>query len=294
MTRKILIVGTVRNVARTLARDIARIDSALSEDFERSYFFVESDSSDRTLEELYQLQKVYKDVTFVTLGKLQDKIPERIERIRYCRQQYVLKIRDCQPSEKWDYVLVCDLDGINNILKSNYIQSCFISPPPWSACFPVQTHGYYDLYALRHSVWMPHNIFTYVKQFESQVVKEIGGTTKLFASFREYLAIDKIKRNHFYSKMLKLQNRPEWIRVESAFGGLGLYVAESFMTHDYTCLNLEKEVYSEHIDLHASMIQDGSELYINPQFLNSSWNSYSLNRHFVFRLYRRLGWKLRG
>jgi hypothetical protein len=294
MSQKILIVGTVRNVQKNLARDIALIDSSLPRDFEKSYFLVESDSSDDTIDTLYKLQRKYKNLSFVALGELQNVIPDRIERIRYCRQQYVTRIRESQAKENWDYVLVCDLDGINNILKPRDIQSCFNSPLTWSGCFPVQTHGYYDLYALRHPVWMPHNIFTHIRKLEHQVNVKFQENHKNLGSLREYLEKDNIKRKYFYSKMLKLQYRTEWIKVDSAFGGLGLYSANSFIRHDYTYLGLEKEVYSEHIDLHVSMRKDGLELYINPQFLNSSWNSYNLNRHFIFRLYRRLGLRSRS
>ena len=44
--RKLLIVGTVRNVERTLARDIVRINSALGDSWQKSFHFVESDSSE--------------------------------------------------------------------------------------------------------------------------------------------------------------------------------------------------------------------------------------------------------
>ncbi len=292
--QRILIVGTVRNVEKTLARDVSIIDSALKENWSKSYYFVESDSTDKSGEELERLKNKYTDVSFVCLGNLQTVIPNRIERIRHCRQVYVDKIRESLGQEKWDFVLICDLDGINNALKSDYLESCFDSPITWDACFPVQTHGYYDLFALRHPIWMPQNIFTHVKSLEKKVSSKFERNPKPLDNLKKYLEIDRIKRDHFYSKMLKLQNRPEWISVNSAFGGLGVYKAEIFLNHDYTYLGLEEETYSEHIDLHFSMVNSGLKLYINPKFINSSWNSYNLNRHFIVRLYRRLGLRLRS
>ncbi len=293
-SRRILIVGTVRNVGKTLADDISVIDAAFSEEWSKSFFFVESDSTDNSREELERIQQKYSNVSFLSLGDLQTLLPDRIERIRYCRQEYVKKIRETLKQEKWDFVLVCDLDGINNVLKPESIDSCFKTSVSWDACFPVQTHGYYDLFALRHSVWMPYNIFTQVKSLEASAASKFEQNPKPLDFLRKYLEIDKIKRDHFYSKMLRLQKRPEWIPVKSAFGGLGLYKAEIFLKHDYTFLSLEEETYSEHIDLHFSMVSSGLRLYINPKFINSSWNSYNLNRHFIFRLYRRLGLRLRS
>ena len=292
--RKILVVGTVRNVGSKLFRDIERIDKALGDSWIRSFHLIESDSTDDTLIILQELEKSHYDFSYESLGRLSNEIPSRIERIRYCRERYIEKIRQTYPKNLWDYVLICDLDGINNALNGDSIESCFETPVSWDACFPVQTHGYYDLFALRHSVWMPYNIFTHVKSLETRAASKFEQNPKPLDFLRKYLEIDKIKRDHFYSKMLRLQKRPEWIPVKSAFGGLGLYKAEIFLKHDYTFLSLEEETYSEHIDLHFSMVSTGLRLYINPKFINSSWNSYNLNRHFIFRLYRRLGLRLRS
>ena len=287
-------MGTVRNVERSLSRDVSRLNTALGESWQKSFHFVESDSTDRTLKEILKLQLDLQNVTFESLGNLQNKIPDRIERIRFCRQRYIAMLRERQTAEKWDFVLICDLDGINNSLSPKGVETCFNSGPSWDACFPVQSQGYYDLFALRHFAWMPINCFTQVKDRESEIVSRVSNLHRSIQKLVQFFEIDKIRRIYFYSRMLKLQNRPEWIPVRSAFGGLGFYKAESLLNHDYTLLGLEEETYSEHIDLHHSMNSAGLNLYINPKFINSSWNSYNLNRHFMVRVYRKLGLRLRG
>ena len=141
---------------------------------------------------------------------------------------------------------------------------------------------------------MPGNCFTQVKNYESQIEVRIPNLPQFLKGLWSFYEIDKVRRIHLYSKMFKLQKRPEWIPVRSAFGGLGLYKVESLLDHDYTLLGLEEVTYSEHIDLHHSMSASGLNLYINPKFINSSWNSYNLNRHFIVRVYRKFGLRLRA
>ena len=74
-----------------------------------------------------------------------------------------------------------------------------------------------------------------------------------------------------------------WIYVDSAFGGFGIYKASLFRCSDYGNPMDDSLHGSEHVELHRQMRDCGANLYINPSLINAGWNTYNLNRYFVVR-----------
>jgi len=109
-------VGTVSNVSHTLEGEVLRVYKALQRFKHISWFLVESDSSDNTSKILKNLQANYENFEYVELGNLKTTIPDRIERIRFCRNQYVNFIRAPLHRVEWEYVVIADLDGMNKKL----------------------------------------------------------------------------------------------------------------------------------------------------------------------------------
>ncbi len=72
---KALIVGTVRDVAPTLTRDVYTFLRKFSPLLELDFFLVESDSVDGSESELANLKKVLPSFEYVSLGKIQDTFP---------------------------------------------------------------------------------------------------------------------------------------------------------------------------------------------------------------------------
>jgi hypothetical protein len=106
------------------------------------------------------LKKESKNLDFISLETLRSTIPDRIERIRYCRNHYIEFIRNHQENKQWDFTVVADLDGMNSKINSVGIASCFKDSPTWDVVTANQAGGYYDLYALRHIFWMPNDCFS--------------------------------------------------------------------------------------------------------------------------------------
>ena len=119
MKNRILLVGTVRNVETILPREYSQLKKVLTAFGELDTFLVESDSDDRTVSVLSQLANNDSRFKYVSLGMLDEKFPHRIERIRYCRNVYVEKIRASYSEKNWGYVVVADLDGMNKALSSS-------------------------------------------------------------------------------------------------------------------------------------------------------------------------------
>lgn len=281
---KLLIVGTVRNLASRIENEINTLLRKLSSNFDIDFFIIESDSNDSSITKLQKLQDDLKEFKFQTAGKLQSELPDRIERLRYCRNLYVNYIRDNYSEKSWDFTLVVDFDGMNHQLDAKGLLSCIQDEREWDGCFPVQARGYYDLLALRHRFWMPGNCFEEIEWWKTVLVNETE-RFRYFGRLRRYLAIDEIKREKFYSKMLQLKSLSDWIQVDSAFGGAALYKTAVFMKHDYSRIE-NSDHRCEHVDFNLKLKNDNAKLFINPKFINSNWNSYNLNRIFLVRLYR--------
>jgi hypothetical protein len=288
---RVLIVGTISNVSERLRTDFTSVRNAFSDYFEVFTYLVESDSSDETFAALNDLTISNKNFNFISFGDLRNSIPDRVERIRYCRNQYVKYIRDTFETHKWDYIVVADLDGMNGALSKGAVKSCF-ARLDWDCCLSNQTGGYYDIFALRESSWQPGNYFEEVEVARAKIGNFELRKPIFLDRFRLLLLEDSIKRNAIYAKMKRIPKGSSWVAVDSGFGGLAIYKPHIFLNFDYSKLYSQSRD-SEHVDLHIRMREDGNKIFINPDFVNSHWNTYNVNRFFIIRQVRRLIWNNR-
>ena len=286
---KCLLVGTVSNVSKEVSRDLEAILASLSRFSDVSIFLVESDSSDATLEVLEAIKAKNRNFDYITLGLLRTRIPDRIERIRFCRNEYVRFIRELSLGKTPDYVIVADLDGMNRKITEQAVDSSFIRHD-WDAVFANQRGGYYDILALRHDIWQPGNYSDDLVWYRSLVIPVRSNYLRFYEMLRLRLRFDKARKLAIYNKMLRLTSAHPWIEVNSAFGGLGIYRSQVFLKHDYSSLPDSKSGVNEHVTLHSKMRNDGLRLFINPSLINSNWNTYNINRFFVVRQVRQLVW----
>jgi hypothetical protein len=143
----IIIVGLARNLEKRITKNVANLIKAFEKFGEVTFYVVESDSQDSTLYKLEELTKNFPRFHYKSLGNLELSFPNRIERLQYCRNNYVSYIR--QIAAQHDFVCVADLDGINNQLSWSSVGSSFSSNVDWDMCSANQKFGYFDLYALR-------------------------------------------------------------------------------------------------------------------------------------------------
>ena len=280
---KVLLVGTVSNVSSLLEGELNRVLEALSFFDGADIFLVESDSTDSTIEKLQNLAKINQKFSFISLGALTPVLPNRIERLRHCRNVYVEHIRDRYSNESLDYVVVADLDGMNPKISKNGVSSCFNNKISWDACFSNQLAGYSDIYALRSKGWQDKDCFVELSEKNSEYINSLG-SNMIFRNVRIAFNSNKIRQSVIYSKMRKIPKTAPWVKVESAFGGLGIYKADIFFLHNYDKNDAKEVLVSEHVDLHSKLIN--KNLYINPALINANWNTYNLNKFQVIRFIR--------
>ena len=285
---RILVVGTVSNVASHLISDLKRLDESIGNFHKTEYFLVESDSRDRTLDILNDLGANRDGFRWKSLGSLAEFIPDRVERIRHCRNEYVNFIRENFNIHHWDFVVIADLDGMNKALSPSSFASCF-DRNDWDVCLSNQKGGYYDIFALRHPTWQPENYFNELDLLRETLPRTSGLSIFIPKRFEISLREDRAKKIAIYKKMRKIPRGADWISVDSGFGGFAVYRPDVFIRFNYDKIT-EDLRDSEHIDLHLKIIESGGKIYINPNLINSNWNTYNINRFFIIRQLRRMMW----
>jgi hypothetical protein len=151
---QIVILGICRDVGRELTATLTNLHKAFAMFSKVHIRVVESDSADETVQVLEEFKKTHFSFDFETLAKLELEIPDRWERIAFCRNRVAellitdSRLKDCQ------WVVVADLDGINSELSSKAVASCWVRTD-WDVCTANQSAPYYDVFALRHPTWSP-------------------------------------------------------------------------------------------------------------------------------------------
>ena len=158
-----------------------------------------------------------------------------------------------------DYVLMLDLDGVNDNLDG--IESCFSLPDGWGGCCVTSQPAYYDVWALRtYDDWMTCDIWTDKRCAEK--FRDCSGCGPM---------TEGEDKSCSQAQRIIPEDSPP-IKVRSCFGGAVLYrfsavqpdmVYEGMRTKpDGRQVNI-----CEHVPFHLSFSQP---LYIQPRFRNSA------------------------
>jgi hypothetical protein len=249
--RKLLIVGLVRNCARQIAADVQRLSTAAGP---ADWFIVESDSDDDTVARLERLQATVPRFRYVSLGQLRSTIPGRIDRIAYCRNRYLQEIEKNPDYRDVDYVVVADLDNLNQLISKEAFASCF-EREDWDVCAANQRGPYYDIYALRHPEWSPVDCIN-----QHHWLMRYG--------ISEWRAL----RSAVYSKMIRIDESADWIPVTSAFGGLAIYRRSVIGSARYAGRDSSGAETCEHVPFHEAL---GARIFINPRLINAGYTEHS-------------------
>lgn len=270
----IAIVGVVRNCENKITDDIKNLQNSTKSFQSVKWLLIESDSDDNTVSSLKLLKSKIANFNFISLGKLKDKLKKRTERIAYCRNKYVEEINNNLNYKDLDYVFVSDFDGTNKLINEEAILSCFLSPINWDACTANQKGPYYDIWALRHSILGPNDCYEEYSFYRSCGLSE-----------------ERSKNLAIYSKMITISQSSDWIEVDSAFGGLGIYKKSLFVENEYRGLSCQGDEICEHVYFHRLLRSKGANIYINPRLINTDINEHSLQTTFRFKLFR-IAWRI--
>ncbi len=212
--------------------------------FNRYKFFVfENDSRDGSAELLRDISAAL-PMERLTARNLDTTFSSRTARLSYCRNQ----LAQAAIKESFDFFVVADLDGVISYIEPDEFLSCF-EHDAWDACFPGARDKYYDLWALRHPSIMP---FDYNKALNKQPYVVGEDNAQLL--------------NAIPARNLEFHKFHQWLEVDSAFGGVGIYRKEAFKMGRYYGAEGSEEI-CEHVPFHRALRRKGARLYINPRFM---------------------------
>ena len=250
---KIYIVGVCRDVATTLLKEIENLEK-LFENSIISFYVVESDSSDNTLEILEKIAGLKRNFNFTTAGALLERIPLRTNRIAYCRNLYMEYLENVAHDQ--DLVVIADLDGANKDLTNARFNS-ILQRDDWDVCTANQKFAYFDIWALRKDGWSNGDWMSEYRELDASGLKP---STAL--------------RTALYSKMKKIDEREPWIPVNSAFGGLGVYKFQIIRGLRYQG-ELEGIPVCEHVPFNLDIRKRNGRLYIVPGLINCDMSPHT-------------------
>ncbi|MCP4743699.1 MAG: hypothetical protein GY871_15960, partial [Actinomycetales bacterium] len=132
------IVGLARNCEDVIGSELRRIDSAFAQFKARNWIVVESDSDDGTADEIRSVASTM-NLQLISHGRLRDRHPRRTHRLAVCRNTYLELIESDSEAGRCDFVVVVDLDGVNDALTQASIRACWDAEVDWDACFANQS-----------------------------------------------------------------------------------------------------------------------------------------------------------
>lgn len=266
--------GCARDVGEHLPRVLANMSRLAAVFGETAFVFVENDSKDNT-KQLLETFKLGRRVECICLDGLAKELPLRTERLARCRNEYVGRIKSSDLAE-FDVMLTLDLDemSVHEIdIRSfeNAIEFLFREDAR-AAVFANQIGTYYDMWALRHAKRCPGDIWEDVLDFAAtHNVSDAQAFERKFAR-----------------RIFSLSPQEKPLKVESAFGGLGVYKMAFVVKNEYEFvgskvkkIRINKKPRTigwqtcEHVPFHLGLGRLGGKLYIDPALINGDMRGIS-------------------
>ncbi len=242
---KVYFVGLSKNCFSTLKNNIENLEK-----FDELYegiceiIVIDSDSNDGTKDYLNNYQKLNNNFFLVEKDMLDNQFSNRIEKLSYCRNVGLRMIDRAEDAIYIPMDMDIDLFTHFNIFKFHKLVISFIEDESTEGIFPFSIPYYYDIFALRKKGWVEKNAV-----FEAHKLKQKYKFGSFF--FNYFFVFNKQKKQNFFNQAT--------IRVESAFGGIGMYKLKKGNDYEYSTHESFPNYYSEHIYFN----QNFKKLFIN-------------------------------
>lgn len=262
----VVVVGIVKDVAKTIDSDYLRLKNALKRFEHIKWFLVESNSTDDSKQVLFQLSMSDSSFRFVSIADTRQH-KSRIPGMALARNTYLEELRVNSEYSDCNFVVVADFNQLNDLIDANAIDSCF-SRADWDVICANQEGPYYDIWALRHPLWSPNDCWQEL-EFLRKYIK--------FPERALYAAVQ--------SRMIKIPRNSDWIEVESAFGGLAIYKRDAMLQSEYSPYDDSGAIICEHVTFNLRLRAHNKKIYINPALINTRYTDHNsetkLRRKFI-------------
>ena len=210
-----------------------------------------------------------------------NKLPYRGQRLEKARNLIIETIKKNTNLIGCDLFIMLDLDDIGTyrIEEKNILDSVkfLFSKEEIAAVFANQLGTYYDMWTLRDQKYCKNDFWVEVLQF---LINSINSNDKISKS-----NIEEVKKNIIDKKTYSFEKNHPPIKVESAFGGFGIYKMKyvlknnrkyqgtqivNLTTKDQKKLKVKYQK-CEHVNFNQGLIEQNLELYILPNLINRDY-----------------------
>ena len=256
--KPVIVVGILKNIEKTLKKDIQILSKALEFFREIHWFLVESESNDKSLSILSEIKKTNNNFNYQSIGTSIKNNANLTDVMATARNAYLAYLREKVDQNEFPYVVVADFNLLNNKLSCNSVLTSW-SNDNWDVVTANQSGPYYDIWALRHPLWAPNDCWEHHKFIRNYV------------RFPESALTFSIR-----SRMLRINKKSNWIKVDSAFGGFAIYKSQFLlMDNYYEGLDENGKMVCEHVTFHKRLTDNGAKIYINPAMINTKYTDHS-------------------
>lgn len=241
--KRVVFLGTARSCANSIYSVCEKIKELGSFFKEYAVSFYENDSHDNTLEELNNCTAGLMSAHIIFEINLDELMPYRTQRLAYARNK--LLEHSLRTHQNFDYLCWLDMDGlVDHRFSTDGFLSNFKYGDIWDAVFPITDPIYYDIWALREKNIASDDIVWRTKHSVPNMI---------------------VRKNlHTAPSQLVIDSLRGWLRVDSAFGGFGIYKMSAAAKGRYVGI-IDGEEVCEHVNYNQNITNSGGVLYINPQ-----------------------------
>lgn len=244
--------GTARNCGPFIADVVANLARLADLYGASAYVFVVGDSNDRTESMLRQwIAHGHRDGVVVAQGELASVEKRRTVRIAAARNIYLDEVR--RSYADFDHLIVCDLDQVLsspiNLHRFADAATSLDIHSDWVGVTANSWPLYFDIWALRHEVWCPHDCWHAIWERP------------------QWQSFEYAKYRHVFSRQIRIPSESAPIEVESAFGGLAIYRMGPALRSEYVGIDASEREQAEHVAFNASITCDGGKLFLFPSLI---------------------------
>ncbi len=269
MKPKIIFSGAVQNSEIYLSSVLNNIEKISKIASEVAFIFVENDSIDKTKQTLIEWGNKRSDFYLINLDGL-NSVGIRTIKLEKARNAYIETIKFYEKFHEFDFLVIMDMDdkGVCPIDLQEFLSAIHFleNSEKRAAVFGNQRGTYTDMWALRHHIQCPADPWEEVLDY---VIK--------------YKCSDEIAFNQTFSKRIfQIKESAEPMKVESAFGGLGIYKIDYILKNKNPYLGSKTKIIPsdngrliyaqwqvcEHVNFHLGIKNQGGEMYILPKLIN--------------------------
>jgi hypothetical protein len=248
--RRAVFAGVARDCAAHLPAVLENLERFAALYDEAAFHFVLSDTRDdsRSILERWLAERGRRG-RVLDLGVLDERLPQRTQRIAHARNTGLDDIGQSDWAS-YDHLVVADLD---DVLAFPMAADGFAQAATWLDGAPARAGvlanafpRYYDVWALRHEQWCPHDCW---HPIWGRPVDE---------------AFEAAKFREVFTRQIAIPPTLAPIAVQSAFGGLGIYRMGFALAARYRGVDTSGREASEHVAFNTAITAAGGQLHIFP------------------------------